>query len=320
MRRWVRRIGIIAVAVALLYFVGGSLAGGVIARWALTPGAIDWSGAHRPFPDDPFELGYRGDPQVALGLDFETVTYTSELGAAEAWLVPAARPSSTWAVYVHGIGGIRENGYRLLSILHDAGLPVLMITYRNDIGGHAPPGQPPFFSFGLTEWPDLAAAIDWAMEQGAEDVVIAAESMGAGIAGQYLVNEGPAKVAALVLDAPSLDAPAIAAGDAARLNLPFADVLAAGVLWVQGIVGPVRISDAVSLDTVAAFPGPVFVAHGRGDRLVPFAISERLVEMRTGRTVFVTTAAQHLRSFNANPTRYRGELLGFLTDLRTRKP
>src|SRR3569833_4460233 len=112
MRRWARRIGIGVATVAVLYVLLIGVGGGMALALALTPGFVDWSQSHQPVPKDPLEINYRGDPKTALGLDFETVHYDTELGPAEAWLVPAAAPSRIWAVFVHGIGGLRENGYR----------------------------------------------------------------------------------------------------------------------------------------------------------------------------------------------------------------
>ncbi|WP_344957002.1 hypothetical protein [Saccharothrix longispora] len=75
------------------------------------------------------------DPRTALGLEHEDVRVPTELGDAPAWLVPAT--SSTWVVAVHGRGGTRAEALRVTPTLHDLGLPVLAVTYRNDEG--APP-------------------------------------------------------------------------------------------------------------------------------------------------------------------------------------
>jgi uncharacterized protein len=57
----------------------------------------------------------------AFGLDFETVEVETPLGPAPAWYVPGERDMG--AVYVHGIAGAREDGYRALSMLSEAGYP-----------------------------------------------------------------------------------------------------------------------------------------------------------------------------------------------------
>ena len=114
MGRWIRRIVIGAVAAVALYAATVGVGGGLALAVALTPGLVDWSQSRQPVPKDPLEINYRGDPKTALGLDYETVHYDADFGPSEAWLVPGAKPSRTWAVFVHGIGGLRENGYRQL--------------------------------------------------------------------------------------------------------------------------------------------------------------------------------------------------------------
>ena len=186
-------------------------------------------------------------------MTFETVTYQTELGPAEAWVIPAEGEVRTWAIWVHGIGGIRENGYRLLQHLHDAGLPVLMITYRNDKG--APRSADGLHSFGLTEWPDLAAAVEWTRAHGAERVVIAAESMGAGITGQYLMRGGQhGLVAGLALDAPALDFPAVIHAGGARYRVPLSGYVANAGLWLSSLMRR-DLREAVSLEAVASVQG-----------------------------------------------------------------
>lgn len=311
MRRWGTRIGIAVAAIAFTYF-GIAFGAGMVLDWSLTPGNGDWSGG-KPTPTDPFEIGYRGDPKTALGLAFETVNFPTELGPAEAWLVPAATPSRTWAVYVHGIRGVRENGYRQLSILNAAGFSTLMITYRNDAG--APAAVPPYYAFGLTEWRDLDAAIGWALGHGAERIVLVAESMGGGLAGQFLMHSNKAKnVVAMALDAPALDFPAIANSEIEKRHLPLPGI-GSLALDSAALIAPVSLSNAVTISAVAAFPGPLFLAHGAGDQLVPVTISDRLVKMRTASTVYLRTQADHLQSFKENPDRYRSQMLDFLKGL-----
>ena len=290
---------------ALLALAYVPLAGLLLAiglRLALTAGVVDWSGARKPAPSDPVTLGYRGDPQAAFGYAFETVHYQTPLGAAEAWLVPAKKPSPLWAIFVHGIGGTRENGYRQLRILHEAGVPVLMITYRNDPG--APMSADRLHSFGLAEGPDLAAAVDWALAQGAAKVVLVAESMGAAIAGQYLKRGADTSaIAGLALDAPALDFRTVITAGGRRRYVPFTGAVAAVALWLLRCTGA-PLGDADARAAVAGFAGPVFVAHGRHDPLVPFEITEDLVSRRPETEVLVTDARNHLESHAVDEAAY----------------
>ncbi len=314
MGRWVRRISIAVLVLAVLYVPLVGVGGGLLLAWSLTPGPVDWVLSHAAVPTDPYEIGYRGNPKLGLGLDFTTIEYPTELGPIEAWRVPAAKRSRTWAIFIHGIGGARENGYRQLSILQLAGIPTLLIMYRNDVG--APPGRPPFRSFGLSEWHDLDSAVGWMLANGADHVVLVADSMGGGLVGQFLAHSPRAGVVeALVLDAPAVDFNTVADWALDQYHLPFGDELAGIATRVASIWAPEPLQDANVFAAVADFSGPVFIAHGTADQFVPFSSSVRLVAARKGPTIFLPTDADHLHSYRAEPQRYRAELLAFLAAL-----
>ncbi len=310
-----RRFGQLAAALAAivaLYFVVGTVGTAMLLNHLTVPGTVDWSGANNPNPPaDPFELGYRGDPAAALGVAFETVVYPTELGAAEAWLVPGAKTAASWAIYVHGIGGIRENGYKQLAALHEAGLTTLMITYRNDRG--APVSPRPLHAFGTTEWADLDAAVTWALRQGAPSVIIVAESMGAAITGQFLRHSAEVgQVDAILLDAPALDLHRVVAATLEQLHLPLASELASAGLSLFDFTHGSTLGDADTRAEFIRYPGPLFLAHGSADTLVPVAISDELVPLRQGPTTYLRTQANHLLSHKEDPARYRGEMVRFL--------
>jgi pimeloyl-ACP methyl ester carboxylesterase len=308
--RLASRMAIWLLVGALGYFVVAPVVAALALGWMLTAGNVDWSEKNGPRPADPVIIGYRGDPQTAFGYAFENATYPTELGDAEAWVIPAQEHSELWAIFVHGIGGIRENGYRIVQVLHEAGIPVVMITYRNDEG--APAADDRLYSFGLTEWRDLEAAVDWTAARGARRVVIAAESMGAAITGQYLMRgSNTARVVGLALDAPALDFAAVVYGGGKRYWVPFSDLVATAALEISKWQRR-DLREAVSLDAVAAFDGPLFVAHGQRDPLVPFAISERLAAARPDMIFVSNDADRHPRSFEADPTTYRAKLQAWI--------
>lgn len=313
MRRLLK-IGGVAAAVVAGYVIVASIALAVGIGYLLTAGNVDWAGYTRPAPTDPVEIGYRGDPKAAFGYAFETITYTTELGDAQAWLIPAAEPSDLWAIFVHGIGGLRENGYRMARIFHEAGVPVLMITYRND--RDAPLAADRLYSFGLSEWRDLEAAVGWAKGQGAERIILAGESMGGAIIGQYLKRAADTSpIAGLVLDAPALDFPAVIDASARRLYLPLAGLVSALAQQASALVRT-DLRAAQGIEAVAAFKGPIFLAHGRRDPLVPFNISERLFELRPDAIFVANDADRHLFAYHADPAAYQAALVKLIEGAR----
>jgi uncharacterized protein len=262
-------------------------------------------------PTDPLALGYRGDPMTALSLPFQTVQIDTPLGKAEAWLVPAAGAETGRAIYVHGIAGAREDGYRALSILHEAGWSVLLITYRNDDAAPAAPDGS--YGFGLTEWPDLEAAVATQAPGAGDKVLVVAESMGGALLGQFL-KQSPlaARVQAVALDSPALSFDAVIDQLASQGGRPMPGLIA----WVAKRLLPFKtslpIAEAEVADVFAAFPGPIFLAHGSADSLVPIGPSQALAALRPERTVTLWTEADHLGSYAKDPAAYRAAFQGFL--------
>lgn len=225
------------------YLVVGSWQGARILEQTLRVGAATAQNSGWPTPERPEDIGYQGDPTAAFGYSFETLSIDGELGPMPAWLVPpaAGHNARPWAIFVHGIGGRRENGYRFLQTLHQAELPVLLISYRND--DDAPVDPSGLYAFGLTEWRDLEAAVDYATAAGAPSVVLVAESMGGGIAGQFLQRSDSASaVSAIVLDAAANDFAGILAAQMQQMHLPLAPMLARGALWFSSLTTPIRLA------------------------------------------------------------------------------
>lgn len=311
MKKFVTAISLIAAAF-LVYVVASGWIIANNARDLLTVTETDRSKKHPVI--SPFGIGFRGDPQTAFGYPFEEVAIATDLGLAPAWLVPAESAASIAAIYVHGIAGLRENGYRHLSVLHRAGIPVMLITYRNDAG--APLSAERQYAFGLTEWRDLDAAVTFLRRRGVERIVLVGESMGGAIVGQFLMHSHQAdSIAALILDSPALDSRAIIRNLISQLGFPLPAVIEPVVHSILALRLPVSLSEAHSTEAIAAFPGPLFIAHGTGDRLVPASISDLVVATRHGATTYVRTEANHLQSWHENPVRYRRELNDFVEQL-----
>lgn len=160
---------------------------------------------------------YPQNPSVGLGLPYRNVVYHGPLGKYPAWLV--AGTSNTWAITVHGNSLSRLDCMKIVPVLHRMGLPVLMITYRNDPG--APRSPHATMRYGQTEWKDLQAAARYALGHGARRLVLVGYSMGGGIVLSFLIHSPLARnVQAVVLDAPVTDFSATVNYGAAQQRLP----------------------------------------------------------------------------------------------------
>ncbi len=266
-------------------------------------------------PTDPLALGYRGDPLQALALPFQTVTLETPLGATEAWLVPAAGPEAGRAIYVHGIAGAREDGYRALSILHEAGWSVLLTTYRNDPG--APASTDGTYGFGLTEWPDLEAAVTRMAPGDTDKVLVVAESMGAAVLGQFLKQSPLAsRISAVALDSPAISFAAVLDHLAAAGGKPLPQVISWTAKQVLPFKTSLHLDQAEVADAYQSFPGPLFIAHGAADQIVPIGPSQTLATTRTALTVTLWTGADHLGSYAEDAAAYRKALQEFLAQVK----
>jgi uncharacterized protein len=263
-------------------------------------------------PTDPLALNYRGDPMTALSLPFQTLTLETPLGPAEAWLVLATGPEAGRAVYVHGIAGAREDGYRHLTLLHQAGWTVLLISYRNDATGPADPGGS--YGLGLLEWPDLEAAIaHLAPSETSPHILVVAESMGGAILGQFLSRSPLAnRVKAVALDSPALSFRAVIGHLATQSGKPMPEVTAFLARQIVPLQTGLDLASAEVSPAFQAFSGPLFIAHGAGDRLVPAAPSAALAAARTAPTVPLWTKSDHLGSYAEDPAAYSAAFAQFL--------
>lgn len=251
---------------------------------------------------------WSGDPTAAFGIPSRTAPIRSELGKNPAWLVPGRE--RTWAIVVHGINATPQTGLRIVPALRRAGLPTLLITYREDLGATESPDG--FHHMGLTEWRDLGAAARYALAHGAERLVLVGYSMGGAIVTQFMQRSPLApKVAGLVLDAPALDWQAILSFNATRMGFP--SFLSKPVEWAIGA----RIdADWESLDAIKHpedFQLPILLFHGAEDDVVPISTSDDFAaELPEWVTYFRVPEAGHTEEWNVDPRRYERRLGAFL--------
>ncbi|WP_158895520.1 alpha/beta hydrolase family protein [Amycolatopsis anabasis] len=255
------------------------------------------------------------DPRSADGLEFAEVGVPTELGPAPAWYVPGS--SKTWVIAVHGRGsqpGSRAEALRVLPVLHQLGLPVLDITYRNDFG--APPSPDGLYHLGDTEWRDVEAAMRYARDQGAERFVLYGWSMGGAIVAQTLARSSLAgSVTATVLDAPALDWTAAVAQGAQVRGVPgFLTPLASLFADWRADVDFDRLK---VVDNPPAAKPPTLLFHGAEDSTVPVRTSRDLAAAapRLGWPVRYEEfpLAEHTGEWNTDRPRYESTLRTFLT-------
>lgn len=252
---------------------------------------------------------YKGNPQQALGLPFANVKVPDELGPMPAWLIPGH--SDTWALVVHGINADREDGLRIAPTLHAAGLPTLLITYRQDVG--APPSPDGHHHMGQTEWRDLQAAASYALSHGAKRLVLVGYSMGGAIVSQFMENSSLAHdVAGLILDAPALDWKTILAFNAKEMGLPSS--LADPVEWAIDLRIKPNWNSLDALNHPDDFHLPILLFHGLEDEIVPISSSDAFARELPGWVSYYRVPyAGHTEAWNVDPALYAQRVSAFLS-------
>ena len=166
--------------------------------------------------DAAFELD--SDPITVTSGDYELelVEYESELGLMDAWFFPA--DGTTWVIHVHGLGATPAEAEPLFAPLQDAGYPQLAITYRNDDGQPEDPSG--LYQYGVTEYRDVSAAVDYALANGAEKVFFNSYSTGAAHTLGFLFREVRDRVIGAHFDSPNIDFSETVDYNASQRELP----------------------------------------------------------------------------------------------------
>ncbi len=254
------------------------------------------------------KFAFPGDPARAHGIPFEEIAFASPLGKLTAWQINGSE--DTWVIFVHGKGASRREALRMLPVVGRAGLPSLVITYRNDEG--APEDPSGYYRYGITEWQDLEAAARYALANGAADLVVVGYSMGGGIVANFLYQSPLAdRVVGVILDSPMLDLGATLDLAARNRNLPA--FLTQVVKTISGFrfgidweaLDYLRRADDISV--------PILLFHGGADQTVPVSTSETLAESRPDLVTYLLFKdAPHVGAWNVDSETYEAAVSEFI--------
>jgi uncharacterized protein len=259
---------------------------------------------------------FAGDPGQAFGLPFRDVEFPDELGQMPAWLVPARLDrdrQATWAIVVHGHNGTRQTGLRMVPALRRAGLPTLLISYREDLGAPASPDG--LHHMGLTEWRDLAAAARYALAHGARRLILAGYSMGGAIVAQFMQRSPLAsQVSGLILDAPVLDWKETLEFNTTEMGWP--SLAALPLEWAIGARIDADWDNLDALQHSEDFQLPILLFHGDDDKVVPISTSDEFAaKLPRWVTYHRAPKAGHVEAWNVNPRFYERRVTAFLASL-----
>lgn len=263
-------------------------------------------------PEDGTGAGIDGyyfpeDPEVGLGLEFTEVDIQTDLGPAPAWFVPGTE--DTWVIFSHGRGASPREGLRMLQTSAELGLPTLLVTFRDD---EQAPSEDGISNFGMTEWADLEDAVQYALDNGAEDIVLLAASTGAAISLSFLENSDLAQsVVSMVFDAPLVSFGQTVDLKAEEQSLPVVGWPIPGALlssakWVTQMRVDIDFEATDYVSRVDDLDVPTLIMHGTEDATNPIEGSEEFVENAPAgiATLEVFEGAGHVWSWNVDSTRY----------------
>ncbi|MEX2251255.1 MAG: alpha/beta hydrolase [Acidimicrobiia bacterium] len=250
--------------------------------------------------------------------ELEQVSYTSPLGAMDAWYLPGG--GTTWVIHVHGKGATPAEAEPMFTPLQDAGYPQLAITYRND--DDQPEDPTGYYQYGATEWEDVAGAVAYALDNGAEHIVLNGYSTGGSHVVSFMYRQSLDTVSGILLDSPNLDLSETVDFAASQRELPLVPFNVPPTLsTVAQFFTSLRIGvNWKSLDYVArsdtSLRQPVLIHHGTADQTVPVTESIELAEAQPDLVRLIQVeGADHVGSFEIDPAKYISEVLGFLQEV-----
>ena len=267
-----------------------------------------------------------------LGVPYENVTVPTPVGGAPAWLIPAEGGGDRWALHVHGRGTRRAETLRGVPVFREAGFTSLVVSYRND--EEAPPSADGRYALGDTEWEDLEAAIRFAAERGAREVVLVGWSMGGAVVLQTVLRSPLAPlVRGIVLDSPVIDwVETLTFQGHARGIPPRVERGAFGILaapWGRALTGlrtPIDFARLNVLERAQELTVPMLILHSDDDGFVPSAGSRQLAAARPDLVTLVPfDIARHAKLWNYDRDRWDGAISSWLarrglTSARTATP
>ena len=267
----------------------------------------------RVLPGDLVDIdgyAYPQDPDEAFDFRVEEVRIAADSEQLPAWQADASR--ERWAILVHGRAARRNECFRMLPILQAEDITGLCVTYRNDVDAYADPDG--IYRQGDREWEDVAGAVQFAVDQGATDVVLVGYSMGGQITANLLRRSELAdQVDAVIWDAPLLDwGPVIEAGAVDR-GVPtwLVPIGMQASEWRAG-VDYAQLNQITNADE---FEVPILLFHGTRDETVPVSVGDRFAAARPDLVTYRRVpGAGHVDAWNTDRRGYTQAVRAFLDE------
>ncbi|CAN5388742.1 alpha/beta fold hydrolase [soil metagenome] len=257
-----------------------------------------------------------------FGYDYDNVEIDTPIGDAPAWLIPAASPTTRWVIHVHGRAVRRAETLRGVAPFRAAGYTSLVVSYRND--GEAPRTDDYRYALGDREWVDVEAAMQYAVDHGADELVLMGWSMGGATVLQALTRSPlGALVTGIVLESPVVDWIATLDFQVALRRLPglvrFAVLQLFRRRWGGLFTGLAEPLDLDRLDFVRRareLDRPILILHSDDDGFVPSTASRALALARPDIVTYEAfVEARHTKLWNYDRERWEGAIREWVAKL-----
>ena len=254
-------------------------------------------------------------PKSVSNLDYETIFYKSDLGEFPAYLTKEG--DTGIVIFVHGYRGdySREVFAKMRAgDLVSMGYRSMIISYRNDRG--LPKDPSGIYQYGATEWKDLDAAINKALEF-SDNIVLWGTSGGGGPVSSWLVNtDDKNKIKGIIYEAPVINFwESVEVNGAARFPWLPSQLFSYFKIFTEIRYG-VDFSEMDFTDAVINSTIPTLLFHGDDDEWVPVSMSDLIASERKENFTYIRYEnVGHVTSWNADPDNYVYQLELFLNSL-----
>ncbi|TJY42405.1 alpha/beta fold hydrolase [Cohnella pontilimi] len=301
----VRRIGRILLSILLI------AASALILAFCVLHAYIAWKLSH------PDVAALASNPMAAKNLAYSDVTFPSADGRSilSGWWIPAESGQSV--VLSHGYGANREESwvpmYDLADMLHQKGYNVLMFDY-----GFANHRHPMPATGGRLESQQLLGAIQFAKQQGSDQLIVWGFSMGAGTALQAALHQAP-------VDGMILDSTFLPNEDTLYFNLEQSKLKLPKYISMQMIRWFLPIVGGTSLDQIPAaaaqhtsFDFPILLIHGTADNKAPAYLSENVAHAQKNPNsgLWIVKGAIHEMIYRTRTKEYNARIDAFLGEVQ----
>lgn len=253
------------------------------------------------------------NPMLAKNLSYSEVIFASadNRTMVDGWWIPSEDSRRT-VVLSHGYGANREESwvpmYDLADLLHGLSYNVLMFDYGFASKNHYTPA-----TGGRIESQQLLGAIQFARQQGSDELVVWGFSMGAGTALQAALHSEP--IDAMILDSTFIpDDNTLYHNIRNQINIPKYPSVSL-IRYFFPFMSGTRLENIPSAQIQeTAFDFPILLIHGTADDKAPTYLSENVAKAQTNELseLWVVQDAIHEMIFRTHPEEYVARTTGFL--------